>query len=393
MHIVMFSMTPLYPDKSMGGAQKQLKKVALYLAQQGHDVKILCTRRHDVTEPFRWHENLQILPVYHFKQPYPEPYDTPVYNIAHAIQLTADYLATADVFYSHDGGLIFPYVYQDIPTVTSLRSILFAETLQSAFLFQGDALIVPSKYAADGWEQTVGRFFPEVKNRLHVIHNGLDFEHYRPADYSALADRLGVHPDEHDLILYPHRPDDAKGIRQTIQVAAKLVHKYHLTQIRVLVPQWIDTGVSAAVTEYYQQLRQEIADHDLTGHFIFHEWIDDNDMPAYYSMGRVILAIGRSIENAANTPSESIACGTLPVVANVGAYRDILGESPVPLVPYGDIDTVAARVADIIQHKETVSDTTLQWLHENFTQQRMVEAYAEIILNATKRTPMPYEHH
>ena len=297
MKIVMFSMTPLFRNRSMGGAQKQLRKVALHLAQEGHEVTILCTRRDDASEPFRWHERLEVRPIYRFKQPYPEPYDTQVYHIAAAIQDTAEYLAQADVFYNHDGGLIFPYIYQDIPAVFSLRSILFAETLQSGFLFQGDALILPSQHTADSWMATAGRFFPGLRERIRVIPNGLDWDEYQPQANPAALPGLPVDPGQHALVLYPHRPDDAKGIRQTIAVVDALVHRHGLHQVRCLVPQWIDTGVSAAVSDYYRGLQGEIAQRGLTGHFVFHPWISDDQRCAYYRMGAVTLVLGYYVES------------------------------------------------------------------------------------------------
>src|SRR5690606_20164324 len=86
MNILMFSMTPLFPDRAMGGAQKQLKRIALHLGELGHDVTLLATRRSDSLTPFQWSERVRVLPIFRFKQPYPEPYATPVYNIAAAIQ-------------------------------------------------------------------------------------------------------------------------------------------------------------------------------------------------------------------------------------------------------------------------------------------------------------------
>ncbi|MAU11971.1 MAG: hypothetical protein CL607_19260 [Anaerolineaceae bacterium] len=392
MHIVMFSMTPLFPDRSMGGAQKQLKKVALYLAEQGHSVTILCTRRSDVMTPFRWHPNLEVVPIFRFKQPFPEPYATDVYNIAAAIQDVGDYLDRADVFYSHDGGLIFPYVYQDTPAIISLRSILFSETLQSGFLFQGDGLIVPSLHTAAGWLATVGRFFPELHNRIHVIHNGLDFSVYRPVAYGDLAARLGIDPQRYDYILYPHRPDDAKGIRQTIAVVDKLVHEQGLRDIRVLVPQWIDTNLADHVSAYYLSLQADIVQRGLTDYFVFHDWIGDDDMPQYFSLGAVTLALGNYVETFGNTPYESLACGTPVIAANVGPYRDMLPDDLVAKVNYGDVDAAARQAAAIIRGKQRTSDETMQWLHEQFQQQDMVEAYADVILNARKLGPMPYVH-
>lgn len=389
MKIVMFSMTPLFAEKSMGGAQKQLKKVALHLAQQGHQVTILCTQRSDVLEPFYWHSNLQVVPIYRFKQPFPEPYATQTYNIAAALQDTGEYLAQADVFYSHDGGLIFPYIYQGIPTVVSLRSIIFSETLQSGYLFQGDALILPSEHTRDVWVNTAGRFFPNLKQRTHVIHNGLDFELYKPTASETIAQRLGVDPTQQRIILYPHRPEAPKGIHQTILLTDRLVNQHGLSDVRVLVPKWIDTGLSAAVREFYANLEQDIAARGLMEHFIFHDWISDKEMPAYLSLGDLTVALGSYVETFGNVPYESLACGTPVLAVRVGPYRDMLADQ-VPLVDYGDLDAAVGSALSILQARAGVSQATTEWLHANFQQEQMVAAYANLILNAAKRGPMPY---
>lgn len=392
MKIIMFSMTPLFADKSMGGAQKQLKKVAVYLAQSGHDVVVLCTRRSDVQDVFYWHERAQVVPIYRFKQPFPEPYETPPYNIAHAIQTTGDYLAGADVFYSHDGGLVFPYVYQDIPAVVSLRSVLFAETLQSGFLFQGDALILPSQHTAETWKHTAGRFFPELQKRIHVIHNGLDFNVYKPTKPKTIVKKLGLSPEQYHYILYPHRPEDAKGIRQTIAVLDVLVHQYDLKNLRVLVPRWIDTGLSAGVREYYENLMRDITSRGLGEHFIFHDWVNDSLMPEFYSVGAVTFALGNYVETFGNTPYESLACGTPCIVARAGAYRGMLHDDKVELVDYGDVMDAAERAYRIITNGQRTTPATIKWLHTHFSQDEMVRAYSNIILNAQKLAPMPYHY-
>lgn len=393
MHIVMFSMTPLFREKSMGGAQKQLKKVALYLAEKGHHVTILCTRRQDAAEPFQWHERLQVKPIYRFKQPFPEPYATDVYHIANAIADTAAHLQDADVFYNHDGGLIFPYIYDDIPAIISLRSIIFSETLQSGFLFQGDGLIVPSAHTARCWGATVGRFFPALEDRLHVIHNGLDFDVYQPdAPNPRLAQRLGVDPDQHFVMLYPHRPEPPKGIQRSIAIVDRLVNEYGMQQVRVLVPQWIDRGLSDGVSSFYAGLEADIARRGLSEHFVFHDWISDTEMPDYFRLGDVTLAVGNYVETFGNTPYESLACGTPAVAARVGPYREMLADAPgVTLVDYDDDETAADAIRDIAQHNKRAADDAQDWLHAHFDQRDMVAAYADIILNAQKGGHMPYQ--
>lgn len=394
MKIVMFSMTPLYQDRVMGGAQKILKTVAVYLGELGHDVRVLCTRRPpDVTEAYHWHANVMVQPIFRFKQPYPEPYATPIFNIANATQDLADALASADVFYSGDGGFIFPYVYRDIPTVVSLRSIIFSETLQSAFLFQGDDLILISDFQRDVILNTVGRFFPELAARTHRIYNGIDFDHYQPTDTQSILDLLPeIDPEQHDVILFPHRPEAPKGILDLIEVANQVVHEHGVSSLRVLVPRWIEEALSPDDRAFYEDVTKRISNYELREHFVFHPWIPQSLMPALYSVGRATMVIGSYLETFGNVPYESLACGTPAILSRVGVAREILPEGLVDKVNYGDIDAAAAITARIIKQKQRVQPETLAYLKQHYQQETMVRAYADVILNAKKRGSMAYQH-
>ena len=61
--IVGFSMTSLFPDISIAGAEMQLKKISLHLGEQGHKVTIYTTPLEGSITPFKWHENIEVLPV------------------------------------------------------------------------------------------------------------------------------------------------------------------------------------------------------------------------------------------------------------------------------------------------------------------------------------------
>ncbi len=391
MNILMFSMTPLFPDRAMGGAQKQLKRIALHLGELGHDVTLLATRRSDSLTPFQWSERVRVLPIFRFKQPYPEPYATPVYNIAAAIQDLGEHLAKADRFYLHDGGFIFPYVYRHVPTVVSYRSVLFSETLQSAFLFQGDELILISEHQARTFLSTVGRFFPGYRDRLRLIHNGFDWDTTRPTRPERILKHIPVDPDD-DLVLYPHRPEAPKGIQTTIEVVDRLVHRYGLVRVRALVPKWIDTGLDASVRAFYDDLERQIAERGLREHFVFHDWVPEDLMPEYYSLGRVTLCLGSYVETFGNVAYESLGCGTPAIVARVGPNRDLLPPELVDQIDPGDVESAAQIAAEIIRERRRTPAPTLAYLHERFALSRMVEAYAETILNATNREPLAYRH-
>jgi hypothetical protein len=142
------------------------------------------------------------------------------------------------------------------------------------------------------------------------------------------------------------------------------------------------------VRAFYDSLLAEIRSAGLTEHVVFHEWISDTDMPAYYSLGGVTLAIGNYVETFGNTPYESLACGTPVVAARVAAYRDML--PPGFMVDYGDIPAAAELVGQFLKTKRCTPGEVLRWLHVNFAQDDMVYRYADVILNARKQPMMPY---
>lgn len=388
--ITVFSMTPLFPDFAMGGGQKQLKKVALYLGELGHKLTILSTQREGSMTPFKWHKNVEIQPILRFKQPYPEPYFTPLYHIANAIRDVGTALSDADIHYSHDGGLIFPYVYQDIPTIISLRSILFAETLQSGFLFQGDEWILPSEHTRASYEAVVAQFSPTVGDRMHAIHNGFDWDKFQYTQPDAIFEIIPREIADHPVLLFPHRPEPAKGIYEVIQVAQKLVHERGWDDLRVLVPRWLDADSEPSTHAYYHKLKATIREARLDEVFNFHDWINEKLIAQYYSLADVTMCIGSYVETFGNTPFESLGCGTLPILSKVATYRDLLPDEHVNRVNFGDIDGIVSIVHDILTEKRRTSPQTAQYLKSEFSLEKMVTHYADVILNVQKKPALPY---
>ena len=388
--IAVFSMTPLFPDFAMGGGQVQLKKVALHLGELGHRLTILSTRHEESTAPFSWHENVHIKPILRFKQPYPEPYFTPLYHIANAMRAVGDAIATADFHYSHDGGLIFPYVYRDKPTIISMRSIIFPETLQSALLFQGDEWILPSEHTRASYAAVASQFSPDVESRMHAIHNGFDWRKYRYTEPDAIFDVIPRTIAECPILLFPHRPDLNKGIYEVIKVARRLVYDYGWTDLRVLVPRGLDAETEPGTRAYYQQLRREIGAAGLTDSFYFHDWINEDLIAQYYSIADVTMCIGNCVETFGNTPFESLGCGTPPILSRVSTYRDLFSDEHVDRVDYGDIDGAAEHAHNILSEKRRASPTTLHYLKSKFSLETMVTRYAHVILNARKKAPLSY---
>jgi len=391
MNILMFSINPLFEDKVMGGAPKHLQAIAIHMGMLGHDVKILSTRADGSSEAFTWRENVEVLPILRFKQPFPQPYAVPAYDLAAAIQDMGHYLAWADRFYMHDGEFLFPYVYQDLPTAISLRDNVYPETLIGGFLFNADRLILISDYSKNYFLHTVGRFFPELIERITVIHNGLDWQRFKPTPPKEILNIIPVDP-QRPILLHPHRPEESKGIMQTIAVVDLLIHQYGFDNLLALAPKWLDMQTTPDLKAFYDSIEHEIRQRELQDNFFFHDWIPQGLMPQYYSMGAVTLSPGYFPESFGNAVYESLGCGTPSIAARISTHRELLPDHLLDKVDYGDVEEMAAVVARIINNGERTQKETLDYLYEHYSIDRQLNAYADAILNAQVRPPMQYVH-
>ena len=391
MKIVMFSITPLFPEHDMGGGQKHLRTIARHLAERGHDLTILCTRRADTNTPFRWHERIEVLPILRFRQPFPGPYDTPAFNIANIVQDVAEHLQGANRFYIHDGEFLFPAVYRHVPTVVSLRDNVYPETTLGAFYFQGCRLILISEYARAFFTATAGRFYPELPDRMTVIHNGIDWGRFKPTPPGRILDLIPVDPERDQIVLHPHRPEESKGLRQTIDVVDRLVHEHGLDRIKTCVPLWLGLAQDPAIQELYDRAMADIEARGLTDHFVFHPWVPVDLLPEYYSLGGVTLALGSFVESFGNAVYESLGCGTPAVVARISSHREILPEELVDKVDFDDAETAAQRAAVILRERRRTGQATLDYLHAHYRMDRQLERYAEAIENAAVLDELRFE--
>lgn len=393
MRIVMFSINPLFPDRVMGGAPKHLQNVAIHLGELGHKVVILCTRSPESVEPFNWHENVRVLPTLPFKQPFPQPYAVPAYDIAEILQQVGEHLLTADRFYMHDGELLFPYLYAHVPTVVSLRDNVYPETIHGGFLFSAHRLILISEYSRGYYESTAGRFFPGLSDRIEVIHNGLDWSRLKPTPPSReLLDRLPFDPSEHTIILHPHRPEPSKGIPQTLAVVDLLVHQYGLTNIKTLMPRWLDVQNSPDLQAFYDEVQAEITQRGLGEHVVFHDWLPQRLLPEYYSLGAVTFSLGSFPESFGNAVYESLGCGTPSIAARIATHRELLPDHLIDKVDYNDAESAARTAYEIITNKRRTSPETAAYLDEHYAIERQLSRYADVILNAEVASPLEYRH-
>lgn len=392
MHIAMFSINPLFPDQITGGASKHLKNIAIHLGELGHRVTILATRSATSHTPFHWHENVEIRPTLRFKQPFPQPYAVTAYDVASIVQDVGDVLNTADRFYLHDGELLYPFLHRHIPTVVSLRDNVYPETIHGAFLFQSDKLVLISDYSRRFYLATAGRFFPDLPERIEVIHNGIDWDVFRPTEPGEILRYLPFDPRGHTVILHPHRPEESKGIMQTIAVVDRLVNRHGMTDIRTLIPRWMDEQITPELRGFYDRVESEIVARGLRENIVLHDWIPQRLMPEYYSLGSVTFSLGHFAESFGNSVYESLGCGTPSVAARITTHRELLPDSLMDKVDFDDADTAAELASAIIREGRRTSAETLAYLKAHYSIERQFRGYVDVILNAKVADPLPYRY-
>lgn len=390
MKIVMFSINPIFPDLITGGASKHLFNIAQSLGQQGHEVNILCARPKQALSDFDWAKNVRVSPVLPFHMPFPQPYAISGGDLGLIVERVATALQDADRFYIHDGEFLIPDVYQAIPTVTSFRDNIYPESILGTFVGKADDVICVSQYSAAVVKHSAGRFFPGLLNRIHLVNNGIDFSMFKRMDAGPLAEQLGLNLEEDLILLHPHRPEPGKGLPETIQVVDQLVNKHGQSHIKALVPEWIDSMVSAGESDFYQPMMRLMEDLGVREHFIFIPWMSQEQMPVLYNLGQVTLSLGNFVEAFGNVAYESLACGTPSVVARVGVHRTNLPDDLIDKVDYGDIDGAVDRVLGILAGERDDLSETLDYLKETMDIDRQITAYGEIITHCEKRERLEF---
>jgi len=390
MNIVIFSINPIFPNLVTGGASKHLNQIASHLGKLGHHVNLLCAAPKELLDPFVWSENVLVSPSLPFHLPFPQPYAISAPDLTLILQRVSEALQTADRFYIHDGEFLLPDVYASIPTIASFRDNIYPESVLGSFIGKADDIICISDFSCKIIRHSVGQFYPEVTERLHKVINGLDLSVFSAVDPTPLAKQLGIDREKTHILLHPHRPEPGKGLRETILVLEKLVHKHSIKNVKVLVPQWIDSMVSMGESSYAQEMKQLIEKYYLKDHFIFFPWFPIEKMAQLYSLGDATLCLGTFVETFGNVAYESLACDTPSIVSKVGVHRTQMPDDLIDKIDPGNIDEAAERIVSIFDGRPSRHDRVLAFMKTKMNVEKQKQDYAQIITQSKKRTPLGF---
>jgi glycosyltransferase involved in cell wall biosynthesis len=396
MNIVIFSVGPIFQTIVHGGSQKILREVAIYLGNAGHKVTILCTSRRDNQKPFNLSANVFVLPTLKFKETYPEPYYTAPYNLANIILDIRRETEKADVLYIHDGELLYHFLYKDIPTIISLRDFVYPDTLAGGLSFQRDWLLLNSEYVAGCVRDAFSSFRSGVDERIRLIPNGVDLNHFRPQTVEKLRTTLGI-TEETIPIIYPHRPDPRKGIYESLEAISELRIRLGSrgNNLRLLIPIWMDGSVAANSNHIYQTIYEDIKSRaailGISNIIIYHPWISYDLMPHYYSLARATLCLGRFVEACSNVSIESVACGTPCVASRVASHRYLLPDEFVAKVSPGNSAEIVDALQAIIETPFDVQ-AARDFIAINYSYEKMLIGYERVLSEGKILEPLSEEY-
>jgi teichuronic acid biosynthesis glycosyltransferase TuaC len=206
----------------------------------------------------------------------------------------------------------------NIPYVITLRGRLYeclsipSQREQCASALQGASAVI----SVSGQLAEEARKLGVSDDRLAIIPNGIDCEHFHSRDKRTCRKELGL-PEEGRLLVTVAHLGHRKGHHEVIRALADLPDDVRL----VIVGGSAQGGTS-------EKLRAVAAEVGVENRLILPGLQPYERVPLYFSAAEAsILASYR--EGCPNAVLESLACGTPVVASDVGAVRDILPEPDV----------------------------------------------------------------
>ena len=230
------------------------------------------------------------------------------------------------------------------------------------------AAVTPSELTRQSW---IEGGWPA--STLHVVPNGVDLERFHPSqDRSALRRRIGL-PDDRPVVAYVGRMVEDKGIF-TLMRAAGALRRGGVSCFLVMLGFAPDGGREA--------LRVLAANEGLDEtDFSLREPTDSPE--SFYAAADVAAVPSECPEAFGLAAIEAMACGTIPVVSDVGILPDIVGrDHPDCVFPHGDAALLAERLRAILADPSArgpLSALMLSRVRENYSLSRCSDAYLQIM--------------
>lgn len=228
------------------------------------------------------------------------------------------------------------YVSGSPPIRAGLRSM--AKQYESWFLDRADRIIVPTTATMGVLPDSISR------DRVSVISNGVDIDHFEPSPESANALRSQFDiPTDHFVIGYTGR----HGHEKQLQVAIDAIAELEMDCTLILAG---DGPARSTLGDRAESSTAEV---------IFPGFLDREQLPGLYTLFDCFV-FPSPIETEGLVALEAIACGTPVVGARAGALPETIseGETGYTATP-GDVIAFRAAISSALTNRESFSKNCL----------------------------------
>lgn len=235
------------------------------------------------------------------------------------------------------------------------------------------AVITVSEFS----KSAICRAFKVPPERVHVVHNGVDHDRFRPSDSGRAVSHL-----DHPYFLYVGGHTPRKNVARTIAAFARVREILGRGDLRLVLA----GPVSAAEAQLRAGAPSGLPLDSLS--FLGH--VSDPDVVELYRSAEALLC--PSLYEGFGMPAlEAMACGTPVVASNTSALGEIAGRAAAQVDP-ADVDAIATGIADLLRESEAERARRRQLGIEHaagFTWQRAASAvlaiYDQVAANRKRR--------
>jgi len=212
------------------------------------------------------------------------------------------------------------------------------------------------------------------ESRMVLIPTGVDTEQFRPISDARCL--LGL-PEHKRIVLYVGRLSHEKGVHDLLEAFHTVGERFSDVDLHL-----VGDG------PLRQQLGQLTAQLDMEGRVIFHGWVDQPDLPAYYSAADITV-LPSFTEGMPRTMIEALACGSPFVGTKITGIVDHVrdGETGYVVEP-GDPVALAEKLAYVLTHEEEaqrVGRQGLDYVRQTLGWDAVVRQYREKVYTKIDR--------
>jgi glycosyltransferase involved in cell wall biosynthesis len=253
---------------------------------------------------------------------------------------------------------------------TNTRPWVMKRSLQQA-LRKAAAIICVSKSTADELESYVGQ---SLKERLHVVHEGVSPEFFRDMNPDGLAEVSGLPELGIPFILATGKISPRKNVWRIIQALSKL---------RDMIPHHLVLAGGSGWN--MEEVLKEMNTSPVAGRVHLIGYVSDEQLHALYSSASVYVHPSL-FEGFGLTILEAMASGCPVVTSNVSSLPEVAGDAALLVDPY-DVDDIAEAIKSLCSDSSLATDFAKRGRAraKAFTWERCAEQVACIYQNVIER--------